>query len=57
MFTEQDAGLILNQLATAVVLLDTRLRVVEANSAAESGSLWPGVKRWFAARMASSRRM
>ena len=36
MFTEQDAGLILNQLATAVLLLDTRLRVVEANSAAES---------------------
>ena len=36
MFTEQDAGSILNQLATAVILLDTRLRVVEANSSAES---------------------
>ncbi len=36
MFTEHDARTVLNQLATAVIQLDTALHVLEANSAAES---------------------
>ncbi len=36
MFKEQDAGAVLNQLATAVLQLDGSLCIVEANSAAES---------------------